>query len=185
LLEWRCACGERFDEAGDGKGMAAAGVHLRSAKRAGETEHRIEGLYEVDTGQQILSGLNLNGFRHMFRPETLPAPKPPPPSKKNPAAGLNAPSAGRKGVVVVGTLEVSGVVELLFEADVSQHPEAFDPACLSDEKVRASEMGKWIEQCLIRFHIDHARELGFDKFFYDAVENMAPAQLAAGAGGGG
>jgi hypothetical protein len=161
--------------------MSAAGGHLRSAKRAGEPGHRIEGLYDLDTGEQVLSGLNLNGFRHLFRPETLPPPKPQPSGKKSPAAGLNAPSAGRKGVVVVGTLEVSGVVELLFEADVSQHPELFDPLCLTDEKVRASEMGKWIQQCLLLFHIDHAEELGFDKFFYDAVRSVGGAgRLAAG-----
>jgi hypothetical protein len=166
--------------------MAAAANHLRAAKRQGETDHRIEGLVDLETGELVLRGLNLNGFRAMFRPETI-KPKAVRPDGQARATKADrpasaTPSAGRKGFVVVGSLEVSGVVELLFQADVSAHPEAFSPDVLSDEKARAAEMGRWVEQCLVRFHIDHAQALGFDRFFMDAIAGSAPTAVAYAGG---
>lgn len=186
LLEWRCKCGWSEPEDGDLKGAGRAGGHLSTAKRQGEQDdHGIIGLVDTETGDVVVERLNMRAAMKAFGRE-VPRPGPkekaaPEPKAPRERAASATPSAGRKGFVVVASIEVSGVCELLFQADIAAHPEWFHPDVLTDEKVRAAEMGKWFEQGMIRLHYDHARELGFDRFFQAALaENGVPAYVAAG-----
>lgn len=171
------------------KGAGRAGNHLKTAKAQGEAEdHSILGLIDTESGEIVVERLNMRAAMAAFGRE-VPRPEgkekaPQEPKAPKERAASATPSAGRKGFVVVGSLEVSGVTELLFQMDVAANPDAFPADTLTDEKIRAGEMGKWIEQCLVRFHVDHARELGIDRFLMAAFQAQAAEEQDLEAVGG-
>lgn len=57
---WVCECGEQWE--GDGRGMGAAGNHIKETKAAG-AKHSIRGLVDLDTGELLLKGLDMTGAR--------------------------------------------------------------------------------------------------------------------------
>lgn len=59
---WVCECGEQFEEDGTGGGMGLAGSHLAAIRRAGD-RHAMRGLVDLDTGELLVKGLNMNGAR--------------------------------------------------------------------------------------------------------------------------
>lgn len=60
-LEWVCECGERWEEAGDGKALSGKVLtHLRLMKKAG-TPHRVVGLVDSETGKVLVEGANAKG----------------------------------------------------------------------------------------------------------------------------
>lgn len=179
-MEWRCKCGWSEAEDGDLKGAGRAGGHLSTAKRQGESdEHGIIGLIDTETGDVVVERLNMRAAMKAFGRE-VPRPEPkekaaaePKAPKERAASGT--PSAGRKGFVVVGNFEVSGVVEWLFQANVFAHPEAYPADVLTDEKVRAAEMSRWAEFCITGFNTDHARALGIEEFIYRRTDEVRQA----------
>lgn len=57
---WICTCRWEAEEPGDGSGAGLCLTHLREGKKAGQ-EHKILGLYDADTGEQLVNGLNRPG----------------------------------------------------------------------------------------------------------------------------
>ena len=59
---WVCECGEQWEEDGTGTGMGLAGSHLAAVRRTGD-RHVMRGLVDLDTGELLVKGLNINGAR--------------------------------------------------------------------------------------------------------------------------
>jgi hypothetical protein len=60
MVEWQCAtCGETWPEQGDRAAFGRAMAHRANTSRAG-TPHTIRGLVDLDTGEIVVSGLNVN-----------------------------------------------------------------------------------------------------------------------------
>jgi len=58
-LFWRCTCGEEFDEPGDRTGYGAMVKHTLYDHR-GDPDHKGDGLWSRDTGEQLVRGQAIN-----------------------------------------------------------------------------------------------------------------------------
>jgi len=147
---WKCTCGETFPEHG-----FEFTRHIKEGRQRGE-EHHSAGLVDDETGETLARTL----------PEAVQKGLVPRSKKRRGKKGGDheEPSGdGREVTAVKGrfvTQEVllDGRLLLLYDLARERFPD-YD-----------GNIGEWLWDIVIQFHVEHADELGFTKLFEDSVK---------------
>lgn len=134
-MEWRCDCGESFEEDGSGVGTKQMMSHYN------KTRHKILGLFEGE--EKLLGGRSIAAAQKRgYIPKKQKAKSP-----MSPDIQFLSPA---KAVIKPIVVELSPTLLVLYEVARARFPEEYGEAPLE----------QWVEECVMGFYRDHADELG-------------------------